>query len=100
MNKNKLSIFLLLFALIFQANALYSQSLQTVPKIGLGINGLDFSVEIPVARKIIIEPAVGFGPSYDFYQNENQDGLMQLRWYIFNPSVHLSVYGKFFFKPQ
>lgn len=66
MNKNKLSFFVLLFALFIHLGALRSQSLETIPKIGLGINGLDFSIEIPVTEKITIEPAIGFGPSYDF----------------------------------
>ena len=57
MNKNKLSFFFLLFALLTQASALSSQSLQTVQKIGLGINGLELAVEIPVTENISIEPA-------------------------------------------
>lgn len=66
MNKNKMSLLVLLFALLIKTGSVSSQSLQAIPKIGLGINGLDFSIEIPVAEKITIEPAIGFGPSYDF----------------------------------
>ena len=97
MNNNKLSLFVFLFALLTQTSAVSSQSLQTIPKIGIGINGLDFSVEIPVAEKIIIEPAVGLGPSYSF---SNMDGLtskMGYFWDLLQPSVHVSIHGKFFY---
>ena len=97
MNKNKLSFFILLFALLIQASTLSSQSLQTVPKIGLGVNGLDFSVEIPVAERITIEPAVGFGPSYSFSEHESLTGRMGWHWALLEPSVHTSIYGKFFY---
>ncbi|MDD2475193.1 MAG: hypothetical protein PHI32_04670 [Dysgonamonadaceae bacterium] len=96
MNKNKLSFFVFLFALLTQASTLSSQSLQTVPKIGLGINGLDFSIEIPLAEKITIEPAVGLGLSYAFWPGslvfKTGAGLELLE-----PSVHVSTYGKFFY---
>ena len=89
MNKKKLSFILFMFALFLQAATVSSQSLQTVPKIGLGVNlwqfnGIDLAVEIPVAEKITIEPAVGFGP----------------RGWISNlmePSLHLSMHGKFIY---
>lgn len=98
MNKNKLSFFVFLFAMIIKASIVSSQSLQVVPKIGLGINGLDFSIEIPVAEKITIEPAIGFGPSYDF--DNRPDAItskMGWHWALLEPSVHASVYGKFFY---
>ena len=95
MNENKLSFFLLLFVLLTQASALSSQSLQTVPKIGLGINGLDFSIEIPVGEKIAIEPAVGFGPSYDI--SEWDSNWVSYHYAIAEPSVHASVFGKLFY---
>ncbi len=98
MNKNKLSFFFLLFALLTQASALSSQSLQTVQKIGLGINGLELAVEIPVTENISIEPAVGFGPSYDF--DDRQDAItskMGWHWALLEPSIHVSTYGKFFY---
>lgn len=97
MNKNKLSLFVFLFALLTQASTLSSQSLQVVPKIGLGINGLDFSIEIPVAEKITIEPAVGFGPSYDFSDKDALTKKMGWHWAVLEPSVHASMYGKFFY---
>ena len=98
MNKNKLSFLVLLFAMLIKASTVSSQSLQVVPKVGLGINGLDFSIEIPVAEKITIEPAIGFGPSYDF--DDRQDAItskMGWHWALLEPSVHASVYGKFFY---
>ena len=65
MNINKLSFLVFLFVLFIQASTLSSQSLQTIQKIGIGINGLDVAMEIPLAENITIEPAVGLGPSYD-----------------------------------
>ena len=97
MNKNKLSLFVFLFALFLHAGSLHSQSLQTTPKIGLGINGLDFSIEIPVAEKITIEPAIGFGPSYDFSDKDALTKKMGWHWALLEPSVHASMYGKFFY---
>ena len=66
MNKNKFSFLVFLFTLLIKTGTASSQSLHVAPKVGLGINGLDFSIEVPVAEKIAIEPAIGFGPSYDF----------------------------------
>ena len=97
MNKNKLSFFVLLFALFIHLGALRSQSLETIPKIGLGINGLDFSIEIPVTEKITIEPAIGFGPSYDFSDKDALTKKMGWHWALLEPSVHASMYGKFFY---
>ena len=97
MNKNNLSFFVFLFAMLLQASALSSQSLKTVPKVGLGINGLDFSVEIPLAEKISIEPAIGFGPSYDFSDMDAVTKKMGWHYALIEPSVHASMYGKFFY---
>lgn len=97
MNKNKLLIFLFLFALLIKTGTVSSQSLQVVPKVGLGINGLDFSIEIPVAEKITIEPAIGFGPSYDFSDKDALTKKMGWHWALLEPSVHTSIYGKFFY---
>jgi len=97
MNKNKLSFFVLLFALLTQASTLSSQSLQMLPKVGLGINGLDLSIEIPVTEKITIEPAVGFGPSYDFGPMDGLTSKVSYHWALLKPSVHASMYGKFFY---
>lgn len=98
MNKNKLSLLLLLFAFLANAGVLHAQELQTIQKLGLGINGLDLAVEIPLAANITIEPAVGLGPSYDF--DDRQDAItskMGWHWALLEPSVHASVYGKFFY---
>ena len=97
MNKNKFSFLVFLFALLLQTSALSSQSLQTVPRVGLGISGLDFSVEFPVAENITIEPAIGFGPSYDFYNEDAFSAYLGWHWAILEPSVHVSTYGKFFY---
>ena len=97
MNNNKLSLFVFLFALLTQTSAVSSQSLQTIPKIGIGINGLDFSVEIPVAEKIIIEPAIGLGPSYDFSDKDALTKKIDWHWALLEPSLHASMYGKFFY---
>ena len=98
MNKNKLSLLLLLFAFLANAGVLHAQELQTIQKLGLGINGLDLAVEIPMAENITIEPAVGLGPSYDF--DNRPDAItskMGWHWALLEPSVHASVYGKFFY---
>lgn len=97
MNKSKLLFLVVFFALLLQASTLSSQSLKTVPKIGLGINGLEFSVEIPLAEKISIEPAIGFGPSYDFSDKDALTKKMGWHWALLEPSVHASLYGKFFY---
>lgn len=97
MNKNKLLFFILLFAMLIKASTVSCQSLQVVPKVGLGINGLDFSIEIPVGEKITIEPAVGLGPSYDFRDMDALTKKVGYHWAWLEPSVHSSVYGKFFY---
>ena len=97
MNKNKLPFFVLLFALLTQASTLSSQSLQMLPKVGLGINGLDLSIEIPVTEKITIEPAVGFGPSYDFSDRDAVFSKMGKHWALSKSSVHVSANSKFFY---
>ena len=96
MGKNKFSFFILLFFLLVQANILRSQSLQTIPKIGLGINGVDFSIEIPVDKKITIEPAVGVGPTYkktdwdEYVPPSNEISY-------FDQGLHVSMYGKYLY---
>lgn len=97
MNKNKLSFLVLLFAFLIQAGVLHSQSLQTIQKMGLGINGLDLAVEIPLAENITIEPAIGLGPSYDFWDDEIIMGRSGFHWALLEPSVHVSAHGKFFY---
>lgn len=97
MNKNKLSFLVLLFALLIQTGVLYSQELQTIQKLGLGINGLDLAVEIPMAENITIEPAIGLGPSYDFYDNDIIMGRTGFGWALLEPSVHVSAHSKFFY---
>ena len=97
MNRNKLSFILLLFALILQAGVVSSQSLEFIQKLGLGINGLDVAFEIPVAKNITIEPAVGLGPSYSFHQDNIIMGRSGWNWTLLEPSIHVSTYGKFFY---
>lgn len=63
--------------------------MKKVSKIGLEINlwqfnGLDLAVEIPVAERITIEPAVEFGPR-GWISN------------LMDPSLHLSMQGKFIY---
>ena len=97
MNKHKLSFFVFLFALLIHAGALRSQGLQMVPQVGLGTNGLEFSIEIPVAEKFTLEPAIGFGPSYDFRDRDALFSKMGKHLILSAPSVHVSANGKFFF---
>ncbi|NLA63072.1 MAG: hypothetical protein GX857_07625 [Bacteroidales bacterium] len=97
MNKNKLSFLVLLFTFLANAGVLHSQELQTIQKLGLGINGLDLAVEIPLAENITIEPAVGLGPSYNFWEDEIIMGRTGFGWALLEPSVHASVHGKFFY---
>lgn len=72
MRKYNLPFFILLFNLLIHAKGLHSQGLQMLPTVGLGSKGIDFSIEIPIAKKFIIEPAIGLGQSYDF---SNRDGM-------------------------
>ena len=97
MNTSKLSFFVLLFGFLIQAGVLHSQSLQTIQKMGLGINGLDLAVEIPLAENITIEPAIGLGPSYDFREDDIFMGRSGSHWALLEPSVHVSAHGKFFY---
>ncbi len=97
MRKYNLPFFILLFNLLIHAEGLHSQGLQMLPTVGLGSKGIDFSIEIPVAKKFIIEPAIGLGQSYDF---SNRDGMfpkLGTHWALSKPSVHLSVNSKFFY---
>ena len=97
MNKNKFSFLVLLFAFFVNVGVLNAQSLETIQKLGLGINGLDLAVEIPLAEHITIEPAVGLGPSYNFWEDEIIMGRTGFGWALLEPSVHASVHGKFFY---
>jgi hypothetical protein len=97
METKKLLFRYFLFCSLFITNTLYSQELQTVSRIGLGINGLDLAVELPIAKKITIEPSIGLGPSYDFGEGEALTFRMDWHWTLLNPSVHLGVNGKFIY---
>lgn len=97
MTKSKFSFLVLLLALIIHTGALHSQSLQTISTIGLGTNGLDFSIEIPVAEKFTIEPAIGLGPSYDFSDRDGVFPKLGKHWALSKPSVHVSANSKFFY---
>lgn len=97
MNAKKLLFKCFLFCSFFITSTLYSQELQTVSRIGLGINGLDLSVEIPVANKISIEPSAGFGPSYSFSNSGPVAANMGWTWALLEPSIHAGIYGKYFY---
>lgn len=97
MTNNKLSNFVLLLALLIHVGALHSQSLQTISTIGLGTNGLDFSIELPIAEKFTIEPAIALGPSYDFSGRDGIFPKLGTHWAMSKPSVHLSSNSKFLF---
>lgn len=97
MNKNKLSFFILLFTILINSGTLHSQGLQMLPTVGLGSKGIDFSIEIPIAKKFIIEPTIGLGPSYDFSDRDGVFPKLGTHWALTKPSVHLSANSKFFF---
>lgn len=97
MNKKKLLFVLCLLVLFIQTNMVFSQELGKVQRIALGINGLDASIEIPVAEKITIEPMVGFGPSYRFYDGGYITSSMGWTWALLEPSIHAGMYGKYFY---
>lgn len=97
MSKNKLPFFILLLTLLIHAVALHSQRLHILPTIGLGSKGIDFSIEIPIAKKFIIEPAIGLGQSYDFSDRDGVFPKLGTHWALSKPSVHLSANSKFFF---
>ena len=85
METKKLLFRYFLFCSLFITNTLHSQELQTVSRIGLGINGLDLAVELPIAKKITIEPSIGLGPSYDFGEGEALTFRMDWHWTLLNP---------------
>lgn len=97
MNKKKLLFVSCLLALLVHSSMAFSQELEKVQRIGFGINGLDVSVEIPIAEKITIEPMVGFGPSYHFYDGGYLTASMGWEWALLEPSVHAGIYGKYFY---
>lgn len=97
MSKNKLPFFILLLTLLIHAVALHSQRLHILPTIGLGSKGIDFSIEIPIAKKFIIEPAIGLGQSYDFSDRDGVFPKLGTHWALSKPSVHLSANSKFLF---
>lgn len=96
---NKRNIFYIsgIFMLFVCSMTAFSQELTTVHKIGLGLHGLDYAYEIPVARKITIEPFVGFGPSYNLHEEDFVMARLNWHWVILNPSVHLGVNGKYIY---
>lgn len=99
MRKNNLFFVGILCALflLIQTGSVFSQELQTVNKLGLGINGLDYSIEIPLSSKITIEPSGGFGPSYGFDHDESVAGRMNWGWALVEPSGHIGVYTKYIY---
>ena len=74
--------------------------MKKVSKIGLGINRLDLSVETPVTEKIIIEPAVGFGLSYDFREDDTLMGRDGFGWALLKLSVHVSTFDRVLLQSQ
>lgn len=100
MNRKKLLFIGCLFVLLVHSGGVFSQELQMLEKLGLGINGLDLSVEIPVAKKITIEPSVGFGPSYSFYGDGALTANMGWTLYLIEPSVHLGLNSKLFYNRE
>lgn len=89
--------YILLLCLVLQTTLMFAQELQTLQRVELGINGLVTSLEIPLSSNFVIEPSIGFGPSYDI--DKNQDGLtskIDYQWALLEPSVHTALYGKLF----
>lgn len=68
-----------------------------LPTVGLGSKGIEFSIEIPIAKKFIIEPAIGLGQSYDFSDRDGMFPKLGTHWALSKPSVHLSANSKFFY---
>src|SRR5690606_25625925 len=97
METKKLLFRYFLFCSLFITNTLYSQELQTVSRIGLGINGLDLAVELPIAKKITIEPSIGLAPSHDFGEGEALTFRTARHWTVVTASVHLGVNDKFIY---
>ncbi|MDR1090150.1 MAG: hypothetical protein LBL79_03665 [Prevotella sp.] len=94
MNK-RLLLTLLAFTIYTVVSA---QELGTYQKLDIGINGIGMSLEVPVSEKIVIEPYIGVGPSYDL--NGNGDALadkIDWHWALLEPSFHGAVYGKFLY---
>lgn len=97
MNKKRLLFVSCLVALFLHNSMIFSQELEKIQRVAFGINGLDASIEIPVAEKITIEPMVGFGPSYRFYDGGYLTASMGWQWALLEPSIHAGVYGKYFY---
>jgi hypothetical protein len=87
-----------LFICLSVGSGVFSQELETFQKLELGVNGIGMSLETPVAKKILLEAAIGLGPNYDLHTEES--GLtdkMDWSWALLEPGFHGSVYGKFFY---
>lgn len=86
-----------IFIFLGISNVISAQDFGTFPKVEAGINGIGLALEMPVSNKITIEPAIGFGPSYDMADDNSLTGKMGWHWALFEPSLHGSVYGKYFY---
>lgn len=89
---------ILLVFLLSASVKLMAQELKIYQKIEVGINGIGMSLEVPISEKIVIEPYIGVGPSYDL--SNFGDALadkMDWHWALLEPSFHGAVYGKFLY---
>lgn len=87
-----------LIVFVIFSNIASAQDFGTFTKVEVGINGLGVALEMPVADRFTIEPAIGVGASYDLDKSDDSlTGKMGWHWAILEPSFHGSVYGKYFY---
>lgn len=86
-----------IFMFFAMSNVVSAQGFGTFSKVEAGINGIGLALEMPISNKITIEPAIGFGPSYDMADDNSLTGKMGWHWALLEPSFHGSVYGKYFY---
>lgn len=64
---------LLALMMLLNAAGLFAQNpLEKVVKVNLGLQGIDFSYELPIAKDIIWESAIGAGVSMNVYDNKTE----------------------------
>jgi hypothetical protein len=98
MKKDRIQFLTLIITFFAISSIVSAQDYGTFYKIETGINGMGLALEIPIANKLTIEPAIGVGPSYSLNGDDDAlTGKMGWRWALIEPSFHGAVYGKYFY---
>jgi len=80
----------LLFAIT--ATAQKDTMLKSYAKIGLGGSGLDFSWDVPVSNKILLEAAAGLGAGYRI-----EETSFNYTWYLDDPVAFFTLHSKYYY---